>query len=412
MTEENIKIAFEFCNKIAENEQNNYQKLFDFITKFKRIYDTEKQNLPYHINLIDELHANENAHSRILGKLLKQKTHNGTFELFESFIEYLKEKGKDKDKEDFSKIEVEKPQITQEKKRIDLWIRDKSYAIVLENKVKWAGDQHAQIDRYIDVTKNYGFSEDKIFVIYLPPTYEKEPEQQSWGKYYENDIHKNRYLNLSFRGDIIVWLKEKVLPDVKLKDVYLRSAIEQYIDHLEGIFSLRTINNKMNMELQKFIESELKLSEQEPVEALQTIYEKQKALQDIIVQLQTTEMKYKKCCFEKWEKQLKKDFPNAQIISTHYNFSNYPKIGVDFSYQNHNFSALNQYHNNFLVNALWVKAGEKDESVKNLLQSILFDSYTIDENTWFYGWKQTDFQTGYEDLKALIASVLEILPQQ
>jgi predicted PP-loop superfamily ATPase len=84
--------------------------LFVFINKFRQIYDKEKVKLPYHINLIDELHANENAHSRILEKLLKQKTHEGKFELLESFIEYLKEKGKEN--EDFSKIKIKEPKIT------------------------------------------------------------------------------------------------------------------------------------------------------------------------------------------------------------------------------------------------------------------------------------------------------------
>src|ERR1035437_2240650 len=88
----NIKEAFEFSTQIVKEGYANFDGLLDFLTEFMKIFNDEKSKLPYHINLIDELHANENAHSRILEKLLKQKTNVGTYELLESFIEYLKEK--------------------------------------------------------------------------------------------------------------------------------------------------------------------------------------------------------------------------------------------------------------------------------------------------------------------------------
>ena len=71
---EQIKNSLDFCNKLAVQEQENYKDLFLFINKFKEVYDKEIQKLPYHINLIDELHANENAHSRILEKLLNKNS--------------------------------------------------------------------------------------------------------------------------------------------------------------------------------------------------------------------------------------------------------------------------------------------------------------------------------------------------
>ena len=36
-------------------------------------YEEQELSLPFHINVIDELHANENAHTRILTQLLKYK---------------------------------------------------------------------------------------------------------------------------------------------------------------------------------------------------------------------------------------------------------------------------------------------------------------------------------------------------
>ena len=42
----------------------------NFAEELSKIREKERQKLPYNFNLIDELHANENAHTRILLKLL------------------------------------------------------------------------------------------------------------------------------------------------------------------------------------------------------------------------------------------------------------------------------------------------------------------------------------------------------
>ena len=47
---------------------------------------------PYHLNVIDELHINENGHSRVLYKLLKFRNETGEYEILQSFISFLKKK--------------------------------------------------------------------------------------------------------------------------------------------------------------------------------------------------------------------------------------------------------------------------------------------------------------------------------
>lgn len=399
----NIRDVFEFSTQIVNLECINLDDLLVFLNEFMEIFNIEKSKLPYHINLIDELHANENAHSRILEKLLKQKTNIGTYELLESFIEYLKEKDSG-----FEKIKIEKPKITQETQRIDLWIRDKSYAIIIENKVNLASDQKAQIERYIDRTIADKFNESQIYVIYLPPTYEKVPEIQSWGKYYETEIHTERYLNLSFRDDIILWLRDKVLPNIKTEDVYLRSAIEQYIDHLDGVFSLRTINNKMNMELQKFIEEKLSLSDQRPEEALDKLFKKKEELQNAISQIKLVEEQYRVNCFEAWEKQLEIDFIKKDIISDTKN-KVFPKVGIKFEYKETSFVALIEYdyNKNNINYGIYTYANKipKNPIVTNFVQAILSESFTDDPHPWWYFCERTSFQNGFVRLKTLIEKI-------
>ena len=126
------------------NEQQ-LSDLLKFASEFSSIKEEEQKKLPFHLNLVDQLHINENAHSRILMHLLSYKNDNGKYVFLTSLIDLIKEKQSG----DFGKITIESPQITQEKERIDLWVRDNDYAIIFENKIYNAADLDAQISRYI-----------------------------------------------------------------------------------------------------------------------------------------------------------------------------------------------------------------------------------------------------------------------
>lgn len=231
--------------------------LIKLLNEFNIAYSRLKRSLPYHLNVIDELHINENAHSRILCKLLQYQSESGKYEFLESLLYYIV---KNKSVESFSNIEIKSPKITQEIERIDLWVKDKDYAIIFENKVYDANDQEAQIARYIAKTKDCNYALENIYVIYLPSSKGNEPSEQTWvyeGKDYKTEF-ENRYVNLSFRDDVLKWLKNSILPSIKYKDSYLLNAISQYIDYLEGYFDKRNINKNMNMELNQFLEKEIK----------------------------------------------------------------------------------------------------------------------------------------------------------
>ena len=140
-----------------------------------------------------------------------------------------------------------------------MWVRDKDYAIIFENKIYNATDQDAQIARYIDTTIDYNYKPENIFIIYLPPFSSNEPELNSWGKY--KKCFEKRYINLSFRNNVLPWLENDVLPLINSNDIYLRSAIRQYIDYLRGLFNIRTIHKQMNMNLHEILTKHYKLDE-------------------------------------------------------------------------------------------------------------------------------------------------------
>lgn len=232
--------------KNMSNEQ--MQKVFTLVKDINDFVNAKKKNLPYNINVIDELHANENAHSRILRKLLQYQDSFNRYRILESLIHYISLL---EGKTEFANIKIQAPTITQETERIDLWVRDTKtkYSIIFENKIKGAIDQDNQLARYILKTINQKFDEKNIFIVYLSAD-EKKPADYSWkyeGQNYESKF-KNRYVNLSFKLHILPWLKEEILPNCIIKEELLISAIKQYIDHLEGLFWMRPSQKKIIMD--------------------------------------------------------------------------------------------------------------------------------------------------------------------
>jgi hypothetical protein len=386
------------------------EDFFEFSKSFSEIYNKEQKKLPYHINVIDVLGGiNENAHSRIMGKLLQQIS-DGKFEILENFIRFIKEKSTY-----FNNINIKNPIITQEKERIDLWIRDDDYAIIIENKVNWAGDQNEQLARYIDKTKKESFSKEQIYVIYLSPTYEKEPEEQTWinekGESYKEEF-KNRYLKLSFREDVLSWLKEWILPNVRQKDKFLSSALEQYIDYLEGKFYLRTNYCNMNVELEKFIKDRFGLIENNPRKAIEILSEKEEEFNAVINQIQKLKKSFQKQIalskFKQWKAQLKDDFSNLEIIDYNYNVD-YINLGYQLTIDNQLYSVLIEYglsENPPLYFGVGIHSAseKKHKPMAKELESLLI-SNNMNGDQWWYGRKSTSFENGYEEFGNFIKEI-------
>ena len=226
--------------------------ILDFIIKlkdFQKVYEHEEFLLPFHFNVIDELHANENAHSRILQKLLLYKRKN-EYPFLLSFLE--------KFLPDYDSI-IESPLITYNQEYIDLLIEDQKsdFACIIENKIHWATDQSEQIARYIKTVINHG--KKNIFVIYLTSDGNKQVSDDSFTDEakkilgYKDENSTGNFIPLNYREHVLPWLKEEVLNNCAHKDQKMIAGIVQYIDHLEGIFNIREDKKKMNEELMEHI---------------------------------------------------------------------------------------------------------------------------------------------------------------
>ena len=304
-------IKINIMKNIPQTHTEEQKLILKFAKEYSLKLEKLKKKQPYHLNIIEELHINENAHSRILAKLLqyKDKDKEDKYVFLESLLEYIKKKTCGINS-DFSEIQIKDPIITQEKKRIDLWVRTEKCAIIFENKVYDAKDQDAQISRYIAVNREEEhYNQNAIYVVYLSSV-GNEPDERTWldenGKCLKKEFQK-RYINLSFKYDIICWLEESYNLILQPKEKTLKAAIEQYIEYLRGLFML----GKEHQKLTDLIVNRLKLNSMNTnVEKIEKIEETIKALNSLKEGLINKRDGYRQEIIEKWQKETENQFPD------------------------------------------------------------------------------------------------------
>ena len=389
---------------IQEDSQimDNMSELLSLISEFGDKYGEIKAKLPYSINLIDLLGANENAHSRILERLLQHKTKDGKFEILESFRDYLSVMH-----ESFGKIEIEKPEITSQKENIDLWIRDEKYAIIVENKIFTKYDEDKQLSRYIEKTKDR-YKEEQIYLIYMPGTF-KEPDHQTLGRYRKK--FEERFLILTFKDDILTWLNDKVLPIfVGSDEKLLSSALEQYIDHLKKMYNP---NKKVYMDLEIIIKEKLGLNDVTSQEILRIITEKEEAIEKISELLQELKNSAEEDIFQQWRISLKKKYPKpeSELIEGQ------KEAGLIIPVEDMKIRVFISKDGKNKDGALYCqvdthckqKKRNLPDAVREQVGELLKKSYDKD-NTQIWKWFEcTDFENAYDAAYKMILDVIPIL---
>lgn len=209
--------------------------------EFALYYEEQKKQDPFHINVIDELHASENAHSRILVRLLQYFDGN-TYSILQTFVSLIPSW-------DEQGISIANPDIMFNSEHIDVLIQEISkYAIIIENKIHGAQDQNKQIERYVDTAIAHGIPTDKIWALYVTRDGGKVVTDFSLTPHTKR-ILENRFIPLNYRDDILPWLKNIVLANCSEKEEWLNSALTQYTDHLEGLLEVRPSSIKSRKQL-------------------------------------------------------------------------------------------------------------------------------------------------------------------
>ena len=238
----------------------NNKELIELAQTVSMMLEEEYAKLPYSANVIDELHANENAHSRVL-RMLLQYSGGQTWPVYRSFLILLNRLCPS------IPLNFNNPVFVNEKDRIDLLINDyfqgKKTAIIIENKICNAGDQDEQIERYIKKQEDAGVAAENIFVIYLTSDGTKMVSDHSLTNIasnklgYKGEEEKGHFIELNYRYDILPWIEQDVLPNITIREELLVSSLRLYIDYLKGLFGLRNDEELIHKQIQQKMENSL-----------------------------------------------------------------------------------------------------------------------------------------------------------
>lgn len=251
---------------------------FEKLKKLVELLGDEEEREQYLFNPLEEFHANENAHTRVLVALLKIPF------VCRSFLQYLHKKFPSAD-EWFNGCEAEPTKVSCLSDYVDAAITVGRKTAIIENKINGAEDQDSQIDRYVTAKASASRKED-ILVFYLTLDGSKEVSACSFDKSknileYQGPESPGRFLTINYKDHILDWLKNSLLFPINTfsKQPVLYSGIVQYIDYLEGeqCLALRTANDGCK----KFCDKILKQLERNGLDSavsLLTEYERRKAL--------------------------------------------------------------------------------------------------------------------------------------
>jgi hypothetical protein len=204
-------------------------------TLAERYAEIPSGNRTFSFNILDDVHLNENAHTRILVKLLQHP------EICRSFLCALGESFSDSGLQKLVKDSGEEiPKASCFSENVDLRIRLKDVSVLVENKVKDAVDQDAQIDRYVEAEENKNGGKELTFVVYLTKDGKKKVLNASFTRTrellgYRSEENYGRFLTANYHDHIVPWLKNQILAWAKENgEAMLAAGVAQYIDYMEG----------------------------------------------------------------------------------------------------------------------------------------------------------------------------------
>lgn len=382
---------------------NNLQ----FVSSFQSEYDFRKSKLPYHVNLVDELGADENAHSRILVRLLGFNK-EGQYPVLIHFLAFLKKKI-----QDFNFLhQVTKPIITAEMHRIDALITEEDYAIIIENKIHYAEDQHEQLLRYIDKVRSLFINDENIYIFYITGD-GGTPNENSLPLHVIEEF-KGRYLELSFKYDILCWLQELKGSSFVTNHEMLHSAIMQYTDHLKGFFDLRENEQTMKDELLKFLETQLGLST-----GLEDFQEQMEILQNKMGQLDHTrkhlDALLRKKAIDYWKNRLESDFEEKNREQLLFfkcdNIQSYPKMGIIHKYKKQRFIIIIGIDTRPYYGIMCdLNSRQTIPEICDWLADEIMELPS--KLTGWYGFKYTEYSETYECFKGLAQRIITKAPNK
>lgn len=424
---DSISTVLDLLAEIKWVNEKEIEAILDLSMQLKHLIDTSLNKPKYQINILDITNIVEPLTSKLIALLFEYPYNNNV--LCRSFIEkFLTPCG-------FHMEWIKRPEITAEKEKIDIGIKENGkYAVVIENKLKGAAFQRNQLARYIQKMKEAGYKDEQIFVVilpasterslnannsvwYLPPDW-KMPNQERKCK--GSDPYcclcdedqscdncltcKKDFRKLFARQtiiinvDLITWMEDCLclIPD---DEIVLRSAIIQFSDFLKGIYNNR-YNKLLTMDIVNFLRNQLLDDSSTPLDNWNIIKEKKKEVQDLMNGLNNLQLDLGLDMIDEWRTKLEPKWSKWLRHEDH------KSLGIKIQ----DFWCGCWCEENKEKKPYWGfqydKYDEKQESiVKNIIQHSGFDNSYNTDSGW-YAWKNT--MNGAEDCDKLYNAALEL----
>lgn len=387
----------------------------DYITIARELIGLQQRmqaDLPYHINLVDAIGADENANSRILAGILSYHNKAGKYDVLKAFAKHF-----------FSETNlaemIEKPVIVTEQlvkngKRIDIYIHEPGkYAIILENKVMDAPEQPHQLANYIEGLNDFGFTNEQIFIGYLPRTNETEPSDNSWTNRKDTSYRDEflpRFSNISFRDGILPWLKNAAFPADNT--TMLQQSIAVYTDYLEGLFGFRPNEHYIEMKTDEYIADKLDFTDN-PEDNLQKTMDAVAELEKLKKELTRLNLTTAHVILSKWLEHAKSSFP-LLTWEDRSQSSQFPSIGFPVAYSGFQraykvFLQIDTWHNSIYYGIYLAEADNMPfAEARDLLKPTLDG---LDEFTYSTGAKMLFAYTNVAEAYSKFARLTRVIHQ-
>ena len=396
---------------IRKEDLESAKALLGLVENYRSKREEKLGELPFLYNVLEEVRVNENAHTRLLMRLLEYPP------ALSSFLDWLQEKD-----ETFNPPKTYKPKITAEKHRIDGLIQEKGkYAIIIENKVCGAVEQEGQLGRYIDKCRELGYDQSDIYILYLFDRPGSYPSLQTWGEYRAEQFD-GRYLVLSYEQDITPWLKNFLArcegTDEKTK--VLREGVAQYLDYLRLLFKIDRYT-MMKSELTRFIEDELELSAlflDSPQETIDLLKDKLKSIDDLGGEVERL-LKYYR--IKAWGKDTEQEYRSAKVFIDAEVGKSYPKFGIHYQLEGAPFVALAEYYieESYVSVGLGCHQGASEKRLRDLVGKFKDGPKKGDEmakgwvtgsrgNKLWYGWYKVEPEEAMAKFNELVRDLKSI----
>lgn len=426
---------FETLNLVDDVEVytlQTYQKVLRLSEDLNECEERSPYRSPFSLNFLERYNCDEPTTSWIIRHIFAYSYYDANSNklrhpFFESFAKtFLTDIGFKMDWIDAPKIIKE-----HEYEHIDVLVRDKKYAIIIENKLKGADFQLNQLARYIATMRNEHYSDEQIFVVVLPkdqvendglrPSVWKLPQDWNSPKCrnadntcwcdnegYERNEHCNqceslmecfRERTLFIHKELSEWLYDCAennatrIPEEELRRQYvLTSAILQFVDFLNELYQTRE-NNKFNMDIQNFLSDKLGLKGHTALDQLSIVIDKIDAVNELQSQLVSLrKVIFKNYIQHKYNVKVK-IYPNNDEVEGYVEYGD-KKLRLLVAYYSHSFYCQLEEMTGLPKNIL------ESKYISNELDDPKGDECRI--------WKYDDYKESLQRFDKILGKLLEM----